>query len=82
MEKDILNSLELAEAHLSDDIKFLRCLEEEHLAFNEPQESVVYLYWQMQSLIRTLTKSMEYNQKEMQENISKYWDSIKKEGAM
>lgn len=78
MEKDILNSLELAEAHLSDDIQFLHCLEAEYLVFKEPQENITYLYWQMQSLIRTLTKSMEYNQKEMQENIAKHYDSVKK----
>lgn len=78
MEKDILNSLELAEAQLSDDIEFLHCIEQEHLVFKEPQESAVYIYWQMQSMVKTLIKSMEYNQKEMQENINKYWDSIKK----
>ena len=81
MEKDILNSLELAEAQLSDDIEFLHYLEQEHLVFKEPQESINYLYWQIQLLIKTLTKSMEYNQKEMQDSINKYWDSIKKRGA-
>ena len=81
MERDILNSLELAEARLSEDIEFLHCLEEEHLVFKEPQESITYLYWQIQILVRTLVKSMEFNQKEMQENINKYYTDLKKEGA-
>lgn len=77
MEKDILNSLELAETQLSDDIEFLHCVEEEHLVFREPQENITYLYWQIQAMVKTLIKSMEYNQKEMQENINKYWNEIK-----
>lgn len=77
MEKDILWSLELAEAQLSDDIKFLHCLSEEYFAFNEPQESYVYLYQQLSSAITTVIKSMEYNQKEMKENIDKYFNELK-----
>lgn len=81
MEKDILNSLELAEAQLSDDIEFLHCIKEEHLVFKEPKESITYLYWQIQAMVRTLIKSMEYNQKEMQQNIDKYWNDIRNGGA-
>ena len=78
MEKDILWKFELAEAQLSDDIEFLHCIEQEHLVYREPQESVAYLYWQIQSMVKTLIKSMEYNQREMRETIDKYYENSKK----
>jgi len=79
-EKDILWKFELAEAQLSDDIEFLHCIEQEHFVFKEPQESITYLYWQMQSMVKTLIKSMEYNQREMKETIDKCYEELRKEG--
>lgn len=81
MEDEILNSLELAEAQLKDDINFLHCIEQEFFVFNKPQENLEYLYWQTQAMLKTLTKSMEYNQKAMLESINKYYADIKKAGV-
>lgn len=58
MEKDILNSLEMAEAQLDEDIEFLHCMEQEHFIFKEPQESITYLYWQIQAMIKTLLETI------------------------
>jgi len=74
LETDILCKLEGAQAQLSDDINFLHCIHEQYLSDQEPHEYLQYLYWQLQAMIITLTKSMEYNQKEMQETIDKVWE--------
>lgn len=76
---DIIWNLEVAEANLSDDIGFMHCIEEEYLSSKEPQESLRYIYWQLQNLIPTLRKSLEYNRKEMEEAINKYYQIIKEE---
>lgn len=82
-EKEILNDIiwnfEVAEANLSDDIDFMHCMEEEYLSHKEPKESLTYIYWQLRNLIPTLRKSLEYNKKEMEEAINKYYQIIKEE---
>ena len=77
--RDILCSLEMAEAQLCDDIKFLNCLASEYLIYEKPRESAEYLYQQLSTAIITVTKSMEYNQKEMRQAIEKYYENRKKE---
>lgn len=76
---EIIWNFEMAEAQLSDDIEFLHCIDSEYLTTKEPKETLQYLYWQLSSMIKTLTKSMEYNQKEMQNNIDKFYKQLKKE---
>lgn len=76
---DIIWNLEVAEANLSDDIGVMHCIEEEYLSSKKPQESLRYIYWQLQNLIPTLRKSLEYNRKEMEEAINKYYQIIKEE---
>ena len=80
---EILFSMEMAEAQLSDDIDFLHCIHEEYLSTKEPKESLQYLYWQLSAMITILIKSMKYNQKEMQSNADKYFKQLKsmKEGV-
>lgn len=77
--KEILWNLEMAEAQLRDDIKFLNCIAGEYLIYEKPQESAEYLYQQLSTAIITVTKSMEYNQREMRQAIEKYYESRKKE---
>ena len=78
--KDILWDLECAEAQLAEDIDFLSCVESEHFATTEPEESITYLYWQLRSLIITLRKSMQYNQFQMKNSINKHYKILRKEG--
>lgn len=77
--KDLLFKMESSEAQLSADINFLRCVQSEFLMLENPKESLQYIYWQLQSMIETLTKSMEYNQKEMRKAIDESFKFIRKE---
>lgn len=79
MDRDLLWKMEMAEAQLTEDINFLHCIREEFLSDKEPTESVVYIYWQLQAMITTLTKSMEYNQKEMREAIDENFRKLNKQ---
>lgn len=44
MEEDILWKLEVAEAQLNEDIKFLECVREEYFTTETTKESGQYLY--------------------------------------
>lgn len=77
--KDLLFKMECSEAQLSADINFLHCVQSEFLMLEKPEESLQYIYWQLQSMIETLTKSMEYNQKEMRKAIDESFKFIRKE---
>lgn len=76
---DLLFKMECSEAQLSADINFLHCVQSEYLALEKPEESLQYIYWQLQSMIETLTKSMKYNQKEMRKAIDESFNFIRKE---
>ena len=78
---EIVWNLEMAEARLSDDIRFLHCVDEEYLVHKEPKESLQYLYQQLSAMIATLIKSMEYNQMEMQNNINKYYEQVREKNV-
>lgn len=78
MEKDILWKLEVAEAQLNEDIKFLECIREEYFTTTETKESGQYLYEQFRAIINTIIKSMQYNQQEMRENIDNFYEELKK----
>lgn len=77
MEKDILWKLEVAEAQLSEDIKFLECVREEYFTTEETKESGQYLYEQFGAIFNTIIKSMQYNQEEMRQNIDNFHKQLR-----
>lgn len=77
MEQNILWKLEIAEAQLNEDIKFLECVREEYFTTETTKESGQYLYEQFGAIFNTIIKSMQYNQQEMRQNIDDFYKKIK-----
>ena len=79
---DSVWQLEVAQACLDEDIDFLHCIDEEYFE-GDKEESAAYLYWQLKSIIRTLTKSLECTSMNMKKSIDAIYENKKnqKEGV-
>lgn len=76
-EDKLIDALENAEMNVSQDLAHLYCLDSDFFEFEQPEQGYQYVYWQIQTQIKTLIKSITLNQHEMQKAIKDYYESRK-----